>query len=56
LDKIRNYLWDKEKLGNEPLKKTLVYTLLMGRKAPENALFRELMNTYWYPETVDFYF
>lgn len=56
LDKIRKYLWDKEKLGNDQLKKILVYTLLMRRKIREDKLFQELMKTHWYPESVDFYF
>lgn len=56
LVKVRKYLWNKEKLGNDQLKKILVYTLLMRRKIREDALFDELMQTHWYPETVDFYF
>ncbi|MCF8112107.1 MAG: MBL fold metallo-hydrolase [Desulfobacteraceae bacterium] len=56
LDKIRKYLWDREKLGDDQLKKILVYTLLMRRKIREDELFEELMNSHWYPESVDFYF
>lgn len=56
LAKLKKYLWDKEKMGNDQLKKILVYTLLMRRKIHEDELFHELMHTYWYPETVDFYF
>ncbi|MFW6011640.1 MAG: MBL fold metallo-hydrolase, partial [Desulfosalsimonas sp.] len=56
LNKIRKYLWDKEKLGNDQVKKILVYTLLMRRKIGKDELFEELMRTWWYPETVDFYF
>jgi len=56
LTKLRKYLGDKAKLGNDLIKKIMVYTLLMRRKVQEDDLYQELMQTFWYPETVDLYF
>jgi hydroxyacylglutathione hydrolase len=54
--KIREYLSDTQKIGQDLLKKIMVYTLLMKKSVPEDAFFDWLMGTYWYKETIDFYF
>lgn len=54
--KIEKYLLDRELIGNDLLKKIIVYTLLMKRTIKEEDLFPYLMNTCWYKETVDLYF
>ena len=55
-EKIRDYLSDRQKIGQDLLKKIMVYTLLMKKSVPEDAFFHWLMGTYWYKETIDFYF
>ena len=55
-DKIRDYLADRQKVGQDLVKKIMVYTLLMKKSVPENSFFQGLMGTHWYKETIDFYF
>ena len=54
--KIRDYLSDRKNIGNDLLKKIIVFTLLMKRSILEDSFFHWLMGTYWYKETVEFYF
>ncbi len=54
--RIRGYLSEPERLGQDVIKKILVYTLLMYGPLPEEAFFSRLMETPWFPETVDRYF
>ncbi len=54
--KIQAYLLDQEKIGNDLLKRIMVYTLLMKETVNENDLFPYLMETHWFKETVDLYF
>jgi len=54
--KIEKYLLDRDLIGNDLLKKIIVYTLLMKRTIKQRDLFPYLMNTCWYKETVDLYF
>lgn len=54
--KIERYLLDRDMIGNDLIKKIIVYTLLMKKIIKENDLFPYLMNTYWFKETVDLYF
>ena len=55
-ERIEKYIRDRDYLGNDLIKKILVYTLLMKKTIKENDLFPYLMNTYWFKETVDLYF
>jgi glyoxylase-like metal-dependent hydrolase (beta-lactamase superfamily II) len=55
-EKIERYLLDRDIIGNDLIKKIVVYTLLMKKTINENDLFPYLMNTYWFKETVDLYF
>jgi len=54
--RIENYMFDREKLGNDLLKKIIIYTLLMKRAIGSDTFFSYLMETYWFKETVDLYF
>jgi hypothetical protein len=49
-------MFDKERIGDDLLKKIIVYTLLMKRIVEAETFFTYLMSTYWFKETVDFYF
>jgi hydroxyacylglutathione hydrolase len=54
--RIHGYLERRESLGDDQLKRIIVYTLLM-RPGRENAsFFDHLMNTVWFPETCAFFF
>ena len=55
-EKIRGYLSHRQNIGHDLLKKITVYTLLMKKSVREDSFFDLLMGTYWYKETVDFYF
>ena len=49
-------MFDKERIGDDLLKKIIVYTLLMKRIIDAETFFAYLMGTYWFKETVDLYF
>ena len=55
-EKIERYLLDRDIIGDDLIKKIVVYTLLMKKTINENDFFPYLMDTYWYKETVDYYF
>ena len=54
--RIDNFLRHPEAIGDDLLKKIIVYTLMMKKVLPAEALFGYLMGTYWFKETVDLYF
>jgi len=54
--RIDNFLRHPEDIGDDVLKKIIVYTLLMKKSMPADTLFGYLMDTYWFKETVDLYF
>ena len=54
--KIKKYLLDKDIIGNDLLKKIIIYTLLMKKTINENDFFPYLMDTFWFRETVNLYF
>ncbi len=54
--KARAYMDHKEKSGADLLKKIFIYTLLMHGQVDEDRFFSQLMETYWFKETVDLYF
>ncbi len=53
---IKSYMNNKEKLGAGLLKRIIVYTLLMHKMISEDTFFDQLMNTYWFKETIELYF
>jgi len=54
--KIEGYLLDRDRIGNDLLKKIIVYTLLMRKSVNESGFFPYLMQTHWFKETIDLYF
>ena len=54
--RLEEFLGNKEKIGNDLLKKIIIYTLLMKKGTDESSFFDHLMTTHWFRETVDFYF
>jgi hydroxyacylglutathione hydrolase len=54
--RIEKYMSDKERIGDDLLKKIIVYTLLMKRIVEAETFFTYLMTTCWFKETVDLYF
>ena len=54
--RIENFLRHPEAIGDDLLKKIIVYTLMMKKIMPADTLFGYLMDTYWFKETVDLYF
>ena len=54
--RIESYLRDRDYLGNDLIKKILIYTLLMRKTVKETEFFPLLMDARWYRETVDLYF
>jgi len=55
-EKLEGYFLHREEIGDDLIKKIIIYTLLMKRAIQENALFPYLMDTYWFRETIDLYF
>jgi len=55
-EKIKRYLLDRDLIGNDLIKKIIVYTLLMKKSVKEDDLFPSLMDTIWFKETIDLYF
>ncbi len=54
--RVRAYLADRTRVGEDLLKRILVYTLLMRGPMAEDSLYPHLLATPWFPETVDRYF
>lgn len=54
--RLRTYLSHPEELGNDQLKRIIVYTILMRPGADCDTFFDRLMKTVWFPETCDFFF
>ena len=54
--RIENFLQHPEAIGEDVLKKIIVYTLMMNKVIPTASLYGYLMQTCWYKETVDLYF
>jgi glyoxylase-like metal-dependent hydrolase (beta-lactamase superfamily II) len=54
--RIENFLKHPEAVGEDLLKKIIVYTLMMKKTMPADTLLGYLMDTYWFVETVDLYF
>ncbi|MBI5571886.1 MAG: MBL fold metallo-hydrolase [Desulfomonile tiedjei] len=54
--RLEGYLEDGTRIGDDQLKKIIVYTLMMKRGANEETFFDYLMTTPWFVETIDLYF
>lgn len=55
LQKLSRLIADRKALGKDEIKKILIYTLLMRKEIPKDDLFPLLMETYWFPGTVEMY-
>jgi hydroxyacylglutathione hydrolase len=55
-EKLEGYFNHPEEIGDDLIKKIMIYTLMMKRSMGEEALFPYLTDTYWFKETVDLYF
>ncbi|MBI5248998.1 MAG: MBL fold metallo-hydrolase [Desulfomonile tiedjei] len=54
--RLRQFLENPKRIGNDLIKKIIVYTLMMKQGADEESLFDYLMTTPWFVETVNLYF
>ena len=55
-DRLQRYLQSPTRVGQDVLKKIMVYTLLMHGSVSRPVFFDMLMATHWFPETVTLYF
>jgi hydroxyacylglutathione hydrolase len=55
-EKLRSYFGNRERIGQDLLKRIIIYTLLMRPQADEEHFYVRLMETCWFRETVDLYF
>jgi hydroxyacylglutathione hydrolase len=55
-ERLHGFLQNRKRMGNDLLKKIIVYTLMMKGSMPIETFYEYLMKTPWYPETVDLYF
>jgi glyoxylase-like metal-dependent hydrolase (beta-lactamase superfamily II) len=54
--RLQGFLANRELIGQDILKKIIIYTLLMRRSVHHAEFFGLLMRTNWFKETVDLYF
>lgn len=54
--RLSRFFENPKRIGNDVLKKIIIYTLMMKRTVEEDAFFAYLMGTPWFEETVDLYF
>jgi hydroxyacylglutathione hydrolase len=54
--RLQSFLANRELIGQDLLKKIIIYTLLMHRSVKQAEFFGSLMTTHWFKETVDLYF
>lgn len=55
-ERIERFLGDRKLVGDDVLKKLIIFLLLIKKSFREQELLPYLMNTHWFKETVDFYF
>ncbi|MBK8185327.1 MAG: MBL fold metallo-hydrolase [Candidatus Competibacteraceae bacterium] len=55
-ERIERFLLDRQLIGDDVLKKLIIFMLLIKKSISEKELFPYLMRTHWFKETVDFYF
>jgi glyoxylase-like metal-dependent hydrolase (beta-lactamase superfamily II) len=54
--RLNRFLNNRELIGRDLLKKIIIYTLMMRKTVDSDSFFENLMQTYWFKETVDLYF
>jgi glyoxylase-like metal-dependent hydrolase (beta-lactamase superfamily II) len=55
-NRLLEYMTVPKKMGNDLLKKIIVYTLMMKNGADEGTFFQDLTQKRWFVETIDLYF
>ncbi|RJR30453.1 MAG: MBL fold metallo-hydrolase [Desulfobacteraceae bacterium] len=55
-ERVGTYFRERERIGQDLLKRIFIYTLLMRPGVDVNLFFGNLMKTHWFRETVDLYF
>ena len=55
-NRIEYYLLHRDTIGEDLIKKIIVYTLLMKKRIREATFFPYLMETHWFKETIALYF
>lgn len=54
--RLKKYIENKEAVGIDLVKKMIIFNLLMSGKVKEDLYFNKLMETHWFPDTVNMYF
>jgi len=53
--RLRGFLKDRNRIGEDLIKKIIIYTLMMRKRVDANTFFKDLMSAVWFRETVDLY-
>jgi glyoxylase-like metal-dependent hydrolase (beta-lactamase superfamily II) len=54
--RLETYFRERERIGQDLIKRIIIYTLLMRPGPDQENFYGQLMTTHWYRETVDLYF
>lgn len=54
--RLGTYFRERERIGQDQLKRIILFTLLKQRGADEEIFYDQLMGSHWFVETVDLYF
>jgi hydroxyacylglutathione hydrolase len=54
--RLNGFIANPKRIGNDLIKKIIIYTLMMRKQADEASFFEDLMQTHWFTETGEFYF
>jgi hydroxyacylglutathione hydrolase len=54
--RLKSFMENPKKIGNDLIKKIIIYTLLMRKSVDDESFFQRLLDTYWFRETIDLYF
>jgi glyoxylase-like metal-dependent hydrolase (beta-lactamase superfamily II) len=54
--RLKTYFVERERIGQDLIKRIIIYTLLMRREVEEEGFHDHLMAARWFRETVDLYF
>jgi len=55
-NRLTHFLNHREQMGLDLIKKMIVYILMMKKNIIVDSFFDDLIQTYWYKETIDLYF
>ncbi|MGO9570239.1 MAG: MBL fold metallo-hydrolase [Desulfomonilaceae bacterium] len=54
--RLNGFIANPKLIGNDLIKKIMIYTLMMRKQVDEASFFENLMQTHWFKETVELYF